>query len=110
MKLIFIGPQGSGKGTQARLVAERFGLCHISAGDLLRGVIGDLKKRVAAVMERGGLVSDELIVRILWEKLDSKDCLNGFILDGFPRNLRQAEMLDGISDIDKVIEISISDD
>lgn len=110
MKLVFVGPQGSGKGTQAKKVAVKFGLCHISTGDLLRGVTGDLKKEVDAVMESGKLVSDELIVKILREKLESADCKNGFILDGFPRNLRQAEMLDEISEVDKVIEISISDD
>ncbi|NPE26460.1 nucleoside monophosphate kinase [Methanococcoides sp. SA1] len=110
MKLIFVGPQGSGKGTQAKKVAEKFSLCHISTGDLLRGVTGELKVEINAVMEKGELVGDELIVKILKEKLDSSECEKGFILDGFPRNLKQAEMLKGITEIDKVIEIAISDE
>jgi len=110
MKLIFVGPQGSGKGTQAKKVAEKFGLCHISTGDLLRGVTGDLKSEVDLVMSEGRLVGDDLIVKILKEKLSSEECEKGFILDGFPRNLAQVDMLKEISDIDKVVEISISDE
>ncbi len=120
MKLIFVGPQGSGKGTQAKRVAKKFGLCHISTGDLLREVGGDLKAEVDKIMEQGELISDELIVKILKEKLSGEDRLvlnghdsgepKGFILDGFPRNARQAEMLEKITGIDKVVEIAISDD
>jgi adenylate kinase len=110
MKLVFVGPQGSGKGTQAKKVAERFSLCHISTGDLLRGVTGDLKVEVDEGMGRGELVSDELVVRILRGKLDSSECERGFILDGFPRNSQQAEMLDEIAEVDKVVEIFITDD
>jgi len=109
MKLIFVGPQGSGKGTQAKKVADKFGFCHISTGDLLRGVGGDLKFEVDRVMGEGKLVGDDLIVKILKEKLESDECEKGFILDGFPRNVAQAEMLKEITVIDKVIEISISD-
>jgi adenylate kinase len=110
MDLIFVGPQGSGKGTQAKLVAEKFGLCHVSSGDLLRGVEGALKVEVDAVMSDGKLVGDDLMVKILKERLIGKDCENGFILDGFPRNLKQAEMLDEIVRIDRVVEIVISDE
>jgi adenylate kinase len=110
MKLIFVGAQGSGKGTQAKMVAEKFGLCHISSGDLLRGVKGDLKVEVDKIMEKGKLVSDELIIKILKERLNDEDCKKGFILDGFPRNVGQAEKLKKIADIDKVVEISISDE
>ena len=110
MKLIFVGPQGSGKGTQAKMVAKKFGLCHISTGDLLREVDGDLRVEVDRVMDKGELVSDDLIVRILKGKLGDEDCEKGFILDGFPRNVSQAEELKNIADIDKVFEISISDD
>jgi len=109
-KLIFVGPQGCGKGTQAKVVAEKLGLCHISTGDLLRAVTGGLKEEVDSYMSTGALVPDELIVRILKERVMQSDCDNGFILDGFPRNIAQAEELDKIMDIDKVIEIAISDD
>jgi len=110
MKLIFIGPQGSGKGTQAKRIAKKFGLCHISSGDLLRDCDGDLRLEVDGFMGRGELVPDDLIIRILKERLKGEDCEVGFILDGFPRNTSQAEELKKIVDIDKVVEISISDD
>ncbi|MBT6689811.1 nucleoside monophosphate kinase [archaeon] len=110
MKLIFVGPQGSGKGTQAKRIARKFGLCHISTGDLLREVDGELKTEVDKIMSRGDLVSDELIVRILKEKLESDECKSGFILDGFPRNVAQVEELAKITEIDRVVEIAISDE
>lgn len=117
MRLIFVGPQGSGKGTQAKKVARRFKFCHISTGDALREVAdgrlqvaGNLREEIGKVMERGGLVGDDLMVRILKSKLESSECENGFILDGFPRNIAQVEMLKKISDVDKVVEIVISDE
>lgn len=110
MKLIFVGPQGCGKGTQAKIVSEKLGFCHISTGDLLRGVEGDLKEEVNSHMSAGTLVPDELIVRILKERVARPDCEKGIILDGFPRNVSQAEALDGIMSVDKVIEIAISDE
>lgn len=110
MKLIFIGPQGSGKGTQAKRVADRFGLCHISSGDLLRGAKGELRREIDDFMTKGELVPDELIVRILKERLEEGNCDKGFILDGFPRTINQAEELKKITEIDKVIEIFISDE
>jgi adenylate kinase len=110
MKLIFVGAQGSGKGTQAKMVAEKFGICHLSTGDLLRGVTGDLKSEVDEIISKGDLVPNELIVRILKERLDDEDCKGGFILDGFPRNAVQVELLKEIADVDKVIEIVISDE
>ncbi len=110
MKLIFVGPQGCGKGTQAKVVCEKLNLCHISTGDLLRAVEGDLKIEIKSCTDEGNLVPDELIVRILKERILQDDCENGFILDGFPRNVAQAEELDKIMKIDKVIEIAISDD
>ena len=108
MKLIFIGPQGSGKGTQAKIIANKLDLEHISTGDLLRNCIGELKKQVDDFMNSGKLVPDELILKILDEKLKLIGD-KGFILDGFPRNLNQAIELDKITNIDNVIEISISD-
>ena len=116
MKLIFVGAQGCGKGTQAKIVAERLGLCHISSGDALRKVTGNgsqvtgLGAEVKSYMDDGKLVPDELIVRILKERIAEADCEKGFILDGFPRNLSQALELDKITEIDKVIEIFISDE
>ena len=110
MNLIFVGPQGSGKGTQAKRIAKRLNFCHVSSGDLLREVKGELKVEVDKIMERGDLVGDELIARILKKKLSEDECMRGFILDGFPRNVEQVEILKGISDIDKVVEIVISDE
>ncbi len=109
MKLIFVGPQASGKGTQAKRVSNEFGLCHISTGDLLRGVTVDLKLKVMEYLDVGKFVPDELIVDILKEKISECSCKAGFILDGFPRTLRQAKELKNISEIDKIIEIAIDD-
>jgi len=110
MKIVFIGPQGSGKGTQAKILSERLGFCHISTGDLLRGSGGELKKKVDEIMNKGGLISDDLMLDILKKRISCEDCLKGFILDGFPRTLNQAKLLEGVVKIDKVVEIFISDD
>jgi adenylate kinase len=110
MKLIFIGPQGSGKGTQAKITAGKLGLCHVSTGDLMRGAEGELKERLDGFMNAGALVPDDLVLDLLKEKLGSEECRKGFILDGFPRTMNQAKLLKGITDIDKVFEIWISDE
>jgi len=110
MKLIFVGPQGCGKGTQAKVVCEKLGLCHISTGDLLRATEGELREEVKSYTDDGNLVPDELIIRILKERILQDDCENGFVLDGFPRNVSQADALSAIMDVDKFIEIDISDD
>jgi len=110
MKLIFIGPQGSGKGTQAKIIAEKLNLKHLSTGDLLRNAQGKLKKEAESYMNSGKLVPDELIIKILKEGLSKPEIKDSFILDGFPRNLEQAEELNKITNIDKIIEISISDE
>jgi adenylate kinase len=96
MKLIFLGPPGSGKGTQAKTVAGHFGVPHISTGDMLREAVAretpaGLKAR--DFMGKGSLVPDEIINAILLERIERQDCLGGFLLDGFPRNLSQAELL-----------------
>jgi adenylate kinase len=109
MRIILIGPQGSGKGTQAKLLSEKFKIPHISAGDLLRNAKGELKEKLDSFMDKGELVPDELILEILKKRLEEKDCTNGFILDGFPRNLEQAKLLDSITAIDFVIEITLED-
>lgn len=110
MKIIFIGPQGCGKGTQAKILSEKLGICHISAGDLLRGAEGELKEKIDEVMSLGGLVPDELVVEMVKERIKEDDCRRGFILDGFPRTLNQVKLLEGVIDIDKVVEIYISDE
>jgi len=110
VKIIFIGPQGSGKGTQAKIISEELKIPHISTGDLFRSLEGPLKEEVDSVINQGKLVPDELTVKILKERISKPDCKPGFILDGFPRNIAQANMLDKITKIDKVIEINISDE
>ena len=109
MKLIFVGPQGSGKGTQAKLSAGKLGVAHISTGDLLRNASGVLKKKIDEIINLGKLVPDELMLEILKERMNKEDAKKGLILDGFPRNLKQARELDKIVKIFKVIEIHISD-
>jgi adenylate kinase len=99
LKLIFIGPPGSGKGTQAKRLAARHGVPHISTGDMLREAIADgteLGRQAAPIMAAGALVSDELMLGIIDERLAKSDAQRGFILDGFPRTLVQAEKLDTI--------------
>ena len=99
MKIIFIGPPGSGKGTQAKRLAGRFGIPHISTGDMLREAVADgteLGLKAAPIMASGGLVSDDLMIGIINDRLAKPDAQAGFILDGFPRTIVQAEKLDGI--------------
>jgi adenylate kinase len=99
VKLIFIGPPGSGKGTQAKRLAARHGVPHISTGDMLREAIADgteLGQKAAPIMASGALVSDDLMLGIIDERLAKPDAQRGFILDGFPRTLVQAEKLDTI--------------
>lgn len=109
MNLIFMGVQGSGKGTQAKIISEKLNICHISTGDLLRNTSGVLKKEIDDYINKGNLVPDKLIIKVLQNKFSSDECKNGYILDGFPRNIVQAKYLDNIAKIDRVIEISISD-
>ena len=99
MKLIFIGPPGSGKGTQAQQLAVRHGVPHISTGDMLREAVADgteLGKKAAPIMAAGGLVPDDLMIGIIKGRLSRDDARKGFILDGFPRTVEQAEKLEGI--------------
>ncbi len=99
MNLIFLGPPGAGKGTIAKDVVERFGVPHISTGDMLRSAVSNstqLGKKVKAVMDSGQLVSDELLYDLVKERLAQKDCEGGFILDGYPRNVAQADALEEI--------------
>ncbi len=109
MKLVFLGKQGSGKGTQAEIISRELGLCHISTGDLLRNTKGKIGKQIHSLIDKGEMVSDELIFEILKKRIKKPDCKNGFILEGFPRNLKQAIMLENQIDIDLIIEIYLPD-
>jgi adenylate kinase len=96
--IIMLGPPGAGKGTQAKLIAETFGIPQISTGDILRANVArktELGLKAKAIMERGDLVPDELVCDMVADRLQEADCFRGFILDGFPRTVRQAEWLDG---------------
>jgi adenylate kinase len=97
--LIFLGPPGAGKGTQARLLQQREGIPQISTGDILRAAMGaqtDLGKRAKAFVDRGALVPDDVMIAIVAERLGQPDARQGFVLDGFPRTLPQAEALDTV--------------
>ncbi len=98
-RVVLLGPPGAGKGTQAKLLQERYAACQISTGDILRKAVAErtpLGIQAAEYMDRGALVPDEVIVGLVAERLKEKDCESGFILDGFPRTIPQAESLDGI--------------
>jgi adenylate kinase len=113
-----MGAPGSGKGTQAALIVKELGLPHISTGDLLRGAVAagsELGKQAKAVMDRGELVSDDIVLGLLEERLAADDAAGGFILDGFPRNIAQAEALDALLDrlgqpVDEALQIDIDEE
>ena len=114
MRIILLGAPGAGKGTQARFITEKFTVPQISTGDMLRAAVkaeSPLGLQVKDVMDSGGLVSDEIIIDLIQERLQQPDCANGFLFDGFPRTIPQAEALrDAGVHLDHVLEIAVDDE
>ena len=117
MNLILLGPPGAGKGTQAEAITKKFGLVQLSTGEMLRQAVkagSPIGLEASAIMEAGGLVPDNIVIKIIAERIAAPDCAKGFILDGFPRTLKQAAALDELlaaqhKKIDAVIEIKVDD-
>jgi adenylate kinase len=114
MRIILLGAPGSGKGTPAQFITSELGIPQISTGDMLRAAVkagSELGKLVSGVMNSGGLVTDEIIIALVEERIKQPDCENGYLFDGFPRTIPQAQaMVDAGIDIDRVIEIRVNDE
>lgn len=114
MRVILLGAPGAGKGTQAQFITEKFGIPQISTGDMLRAAVKAktaLGLQVEQVMASGGLVTDEIIIALVKERIEEADCENGFLFDGFPRTIPQAQaMVDAGVSIDVVLEIDVADE
>lgn len=114
MRIVLLGPPGAGKGTQAKFICERYGIPQISTGDMLRAAVkagSSLGQRVKAVMDSGALVSDDIMIELVKDRIGEPDCANGFLFDGFPRTIPQANAMDeaGVV-IDRVVEIVVPDE
>jgi len=113
MKLVLLGPPGAGKGTQAAAITGRFRIPQISTGDILRAAVAKgtrLGLRAQEYMDKGRLVPDELVIELIRERIQEDDCKSGFILDGFPRTTHQAEALEGITEMDRVVNIVVDEE
>ena len=113
MNIIFLGPPGAGKGTQAKLICEKLNIPQISTGDMLRAAIANQTEtglKAKTYMDAGQLVPDEVVIAIVKERLAMDDCQGGYILDGFPRTVEQAEALSGIAKIDAVVDLAVADE
>ena len=117
MIVIFLGPPGAGKGTQAAFIIDRYGIPQLSTGDMLRGAVAaktPVGLQAKEIMDRGDLVSDEIVAAIVEERIEADDCAPGFLLDGFPRTVAQAEMLDAMLEkkergVDAVVELRVDE-
>jgi adenylate kinase len=115
IRIVLLGPPGAGKGTQAKLLQDKYSACQVSTGDILRNAVRDqtpVGKEASEYINRGALVPDDVIVKLVAERLKAKDCDNGFILDGFPRTINQAQSLQEILNargltLDRVLSIEV---
>lgn len=118
MRVVLLGPPGAGKGTQAKMLTEEYNIPHLSTGDMLREVIAketEVGKKAKAIISSGALVPDSIVNQIVSDRIDEADCINGFILDGYPRTVGQAEALQQILEsknmrLDAVIELCVNED
>ncbi|WP_375635846.1 MULTISPECIES: adenylate kinase [unclassified Bartonella] len=118
MRVILLGPPGAGKGTQAKMLTEEYNIPHLSTGDMLREVIAketEIGKKAKAIISSGALVHDNIVNQIVSDRIDETDCVNGFVLDGYPRTVGQAEALQRILQsknmrLDAVIELCVDED
>jgi adenylate kinase len=113
MRIILLGAPGAGKGTQAKIIEQKYGIAHISTGDMIRETVksgSEIGKQLKEVLDAGQLVSDEFIIKIVKDRVTKQDCKNGFLLDGVPRTIVQAQQLDKLGiNIDYIVEINIAD-
>jgi len=117
MIAVLVGPPGSGKGTQAKVVCQKFGIPQLSTGDMLRAAksSGTLDKKYLEIMDAGGLVPDQAVIELIDQRIDADDCKPGFLLDGFPRTVAQANALDGLLErrgrrLDHVVQLDVPRD